>query len=120
MRKAPVPSIVSPHFLRLYDLRDPDLARGKLSHRELVTAFQSHTAGEWQNKYLRFPGQWGSPGDWGPVRHTGTQGKKKDILSGGVLFQSLSCVQLCDPMDCSTPGSSTFHSPLGFAQTHVH
>ena len=28
-----MPSIVNPHFLRLRDLRDPDLARGKLSYR---------------------------------------------------------------------------------------
>ena len=27
---------------------------------------------------------------------------------------------LCDPMDCSTPGSSVLHSLLEFAQVHVH
>ena len=27
---------------------------------------------------------------------------------------------LCEPMDCSTPGSSVLHSLLEFAQTHVH
>ena len=34
MRKTPVPSIASTHFLRLYDLRDLGFARGKLSYRE--------------------------------------------------------------------------------------
>ena len=31
-----------------------------------------------------------------------------------------SCPTLCDPMDCSTPGSLVLHYLLEFAQTHVH
>ena len=31
-----------------------------------------------------------------------------------------SCPTLCDPMDCSTPGSPVFHSLPEFAQIHVH
>ena len=34
--------------------------------------------------------------------------------------QSLSCVQLCDPMDCSMPGLPVLHQLLEFTQTHVH
>ena len=34
--------------------------------------------------------------------------------------QSLSCVQLCDPMNCSTPGLPLHHQHLEFTQTHVH
>ena len=30
------------------------------------------------------------------------------------------CLTLCDPMDCSTPGSSVLHYLLEFVQTHVH
>ena len=30
-----------------------------------------------------------------------------------------SCPTLCDPMDCSTPGSSVLHRRPEFAQTHV-
>ena len=30
------------------------------------------------------------------------------------------CPTLCDPMDCSTPGSSVLHSLPKFAQSHVH
>ena len=30
------------------------------------------------------------------------------------------CPTLCDPMDCSIPGSSVLHYPLELAQTHVH
>ena len=30
------------------------------------------------------------------------------------------CPALCDPMDCSTPGSSVLHYLLEFAQLHVH
>ena len=31
-----------------------------------------------------------------------------------------SCPTLCDPMDCSTPGSPVLHYLLEFAQIHVH
>ena len=34
--------------------------------------------------------------------------------------QSLSCVQLCDSMDCSMPGFPVHHQLLELAQTHVH
>ena len=37
-----------------------------------------------------------------------------------VVLQSLSCVGLCDPMDCSMPGFPVLHHLLEFAQTHVH
>ena len=36
------------------------------------------------------------------------------------IVYSLNHVQLCDPMDCSTPGSFVLHYPPEFAQTHVH
>jgi len=40
----------------------------------------------------------------------------------GVVFviQSFSHVQLCDPMDCSTPGFRVLHYLPELAQTHVH
>ena len=34
--------------------------------------------------------------------------------------QSLSCVRLCDSMDCSTPGLPVHHQFLEFIQTHVY
>ena len=34
--------------------------------------------------------------------------------------QLLSCVQLCDPIDCSTPGFPVHHQLQELAQTHVH
>ena len=34
--------------------------------------------------------------------------------------QSLSRVQLCDPMNHSTPGPPVHHQLLEFTQTHVH
>jgi len=37
-----------------------------------------------------------------------------------VVVQSPSRVQLCDPMDCSTPGFPVPHRLLEFAQVHVH
>ena len=39
-----------------------------------------------------------------------------------VQFSSViqSCLTLCDPMDCSTPGLPVHHQLLEFTQTHVH
>ena len=37
-----------------------------------------------------------------------------------VVVQSLSCIWLCDPKDCSMPGSPVLHYFLEFVQTHVH
>ena len=37
-----------------------------------------------------------------------------------IVVQSLSWVQLCDPMDGSRPGFPVLHYLLEFAQTHVH
>ena len=39
-----------------------------------------------------------------------------------VQFSSVtqSCLTLCDPMDCSTPGLSVHHQLPELAQTHVH
>ena len=34
--------------------------------------------------------------------------------------QSLSCVWLCDSMDCSTPGLPVHHQLPEFTQTHIH
>ena len=31
-----------------------------------------------------------------------------------------SCLTLCNPMDCSTPGLPVYHQLLEFTQTHVH
>ena len=36
-----------------------------------------------------------------------------------VVVQSLSCVQLCNPVDCSPPGFPVLHCLLEFAQTHA-
>ena len=36
------------------------------------------------------------------------------------VVQLLSCVQLFNPMSCSTPGSSVLHYLLEYAQTHIH
>ena len=38
------------------------------------------------------------------------------------LFSSVaqSCLTLCDPMNCRTPGLAVHHQPLEFTQTQVH
>ena len=50
----------------------------------------------------------------GPLSHT------RHISS--VQFSSAvqSCLSLCGPMDCSTPGLPVHHQLPGFTQTHVH
>ena len=47
------------------------------------------------------------------------------MFSGPVLLQSVNsvaqlCPTLCDPMDCSAPGSPVHHQLLKPTQTHVH
>ena len=42
------------------------------------------------------------------------------MLSYCVAVRSLSCVRLCDPVDCSTPAFPFFQYLSEFAQTHVH
>ena len=39
-----------------------------------------------------------------------------------IQFSSVTqlCPALCNPMDCSTPGSSVLHYLLEFAQIHFH
>ena len=41
---------------------------------------------------------------------------------GGVQFSSVtqSCLTLCDPMNCSTPGLPVHHQLPEFSQTHIH
>ena len=44
----------------------------------------------------------------------------KDIISGQFSSVVQSCLTLCDPVDCSTPGFSVHHQLLEPTQTHVH
>ena len=55
--------------------------------------------------------------------------KTYNVISGGSLwalssvqFSSVaqSCLTLCDPRDCSTPGFPVHHHLLELAQTHIH
>ena len=41
-------------------------------------------------------------------------------LSQSVSSVAQSCLTLCDPMDCKTPGFPVHHQLLELAQTHVH
>ena len=47
---------------------------------------------------------------------------KNVILCQTIQFSSVtqSCLTLCNPMDCSTPGFPVHHQLLELAQTHVH
>ena len=37
-----------------------------------------------------------------------------------IVLQLLSCLTLCDPRDCNTPGFPLLHYVPEFAQTHAH
>ena len=41
-------------------------------------------------------------------------------LSDQIRSVTQSCLTLCDPMNCSTPGLPVHHEPPEFSQTHVH
>ena len=43
-----------------------------------------------------------------------------DELLCCLVIQSLSCVRLCKPMDCSMPGFPVYHYLPEAAQSHVH
>ena len=45
---------------------------------------------------------------------------KACLLMLSQSVQSLSCLTLCDPMDCCPPGSPVSHQLLELTQTHVH
>ena len=49
-------------------------------------------------------------------------GKPKNTGVGSVQFSSVaqSCLTLCNPMNCSTPGLPVHHHLPEFIQTHVH
>ena len=42
------------------------------------------------------------------------------VSSVQVSSVAQSCLTLCDPMNCSTPGFSVHHKLLKFTQTHIH
>ena len=42
------------------------------------------------------------------------------MLSVSISSVAQSCLTICDPMDCSTPGFPVHHQLLEFTQTHVH
>ena len=64
------------------------------------------------------------PGFWGVNKHIPNLTKVGGVgwMNGSVQFSSVtqSCLILCDPMDCSTPGFPVHHQLLEFTQTHVH
>ena len=45
---------------------------------------------------------------------------QSSMITVVVFVQSLNCVQLCDPIDCSMPGFPVLYLLLELTQTHVH
>ena len=69
------------------------------------------------------PPQAGGTGGWhGMIWVQGLRSPGRSWTCGRVQFsvQSLSCVWLCDPMDCRPPGFLVHHQLPGLTQTHVH
>ena len=61
---------------------------------------------------------------WSPWVHNELDLATEQHFSSGegvsVSSAAQSCLTLCDPMDCSTPGFPVHHQLLEHAQTHVH
>ena len=57
-----------------------------------------------------------------PMSQFSSGGQEKQWIHVSVQFSSVtqSCLTLCDPMDCSTPGLPVHHQLPEFTQTHVH
>ena len=66
----------------------------------------------------RFPGE----GKGYPLQYSCLENSMDFIVYSIVQFSSVpqSCLSLCDPMDCSTPGLPVHHQLPEFTQTHVH
>ena len=45
---------------------------------------------------------------------------QKKVYNDQIKSVTQSCLTLCDPMNCSTPGFPVHHQLLEFTQTHVH
>ena len=58
------------------------------------------------------------PTNWTKMIREGKTSPYSSWLFWLVVFQSLSCVRLCNPMDCSMPGFPVLHYLPEFAQTH--
>ena len=56
------------------------------------------------------------------ILHEGRDPTFHDFSSHTNPFSSVaqSCLTLCDPMDCSTPGFTVYHQLPELAQTHIH
>ena len=54
------------------------------------------------------------------IFHTSSEIENTYRVSFVFVFQLLSCVWLCHPMDCSTPGFPVSHNLWKFVQVHVH
>ena len=54
--------------------------------------------------------------------HFAAQGLNESLAFSSVQFSSVaqSCLPLCNPMDCSTPGFPVHHQLLEHTQTHAH
>ena len=46
--------------------------------------------------------------------------RREETHHGQFSSVAQSCLTLCDPMDCSTPGLPVYHQLPEFTQTHVH
>ena len=86
------------------------LCPGCLQSPELQTLPSGHFPKEPKKKtfsLLQLPGE---------AYHSGFNGRKSYCY----FWATKSCLTLCDPMDCSTPGFPVLHYLLEFARIHSH
>ena len=77
----------------------------------------------WRILWIEEPGRLQST-DWKESDTSNTHRGEIQMKNWGFLNQLSSivqsCLTLCDPMDCSTPGFPVHHQVLELAQTHAH
>ena len=88
--------------------REDPLEEGMATHPSILA---------WRIPWTEEPGELWSVGsqrirhDWSDLAHT---------HSVQISSVTQSCLTLCDPMNCSTPGLPIYHQIVEFTQTHVH
>ena len=95
-----------------------------LSHRNLFQHFKVAIWTMWKSrKHRQFSSLLNNNKK---VRPEGIHNNQPEMMvtgcSASVQFSSVtqSCLTLCDPMDCSTPGHPVHHQLPEFTKTHVH
>ena len=119
-----VASFISSRLVSLYNIK----ANGKIASADRVAAWEfPEMLWEITDEGLYLPEQVCNVDEtglyWKWMPDQSYISKEEKLMPGykeASSVQLLSCIQLCDTMDCSTPGFPVHHRLLELAQTRVH